>query len=395
MHNAFALCRRVRGAAVVALVAGGLGLVAACGGDGVSGPTIGGPAAPNGLASCAPTPVLTVSPIELSQIYEFTPLGNLNPSGHVFPTDHMYFYTRAAAGGLREEVPLRFPGNGRVGNVMVQKFLAPTPHFDYTVSFFPCADLRIYFAHVTELLPSFAAKVGSMDVSCNAPYTTGGITVQQCYKDVSIEVAAGDTFALTRGGDFGAYDRRTPALGFINQVRIGGSGDFGQLHTVCPVDYFEPGVRDGLRALLGRFGQSVHRTIEPVCGEIMQDKPNTAQGRWFYDNSPTEDAHLALVHDNVDPTQAVFSVGTSVPGLTSGTYAFAPNMSAADHVNVDFGQVTADGAIFCYETQFPRIRRVLVQLLTGSRLRIEASSATTCGPMSTWVFTPSAAEFSR
>ncbi len=390
MHNESSMWGRLRRAASGATAVGVLCLAVACGSEG-----IGGPPSPSGLARCAPVPFLTVSPIDISQIYEFTPLGNLNPTGHVFPSDHMYFYTRAAGAGLRESVPLRFPGNGVVANVMVQKFLAPVPHNDYTVSFFPCADLRVYFAHVTELLPDFASKVGSMDVSCNAPYTTGGITVQQCYKEVSIEVAAGDTFALSRGGDFGAYDRRTTPLAFINSSRIGGSGEFGQLHTVCPLDYFEAGVRDGLRALLGRFGQTMHRTIEPVCGEIMQDKPNTAQGRWFFDNSPMEDAHLALVHDNVDPSRAVFSVGTSVPGLASGTYDFVPGAPAGDHLNVDFGSVTSDGSTYCYQTAFPKVRRVLVQLVSATRLRIEGSSATSCGPVSTWTFSPSAVEFSR
>ncbi|MFN8581258.1 MAG: hypothetical protein U0163_09820 [Gemmatimonadaceae bacterium] len=366
-------------------------LLAACGTDGA-----GGPAGPEALASCTTSPMLTVPPVDPSQISELTPLGNLNPSGHVFPSDHMYIYTRPLGNGLgTEQVPLRWPGTGVVTNVMQQRFLAPTPHADYTITFFPCADLRVYFAHVATLRPEFAATVGSMDVSCNAPYTTGGITVQQCYKNVTIPVVAGDTFATGGGGDFGAYDRRTAPLAFINQTRIGGDGPYGQLHTVCPLDYFEPNVRVALEAKLGRWGLTQRRTIAPVCGTIMQDVPNTAQGRWFFDATQTEDPHLALVHDNVDPTQAVFSVGTSVPGLSVGTYSFTPSPTAAGHHNVDFGLVTADGAVYCYDTSFPTARRVLVQLVTASRLRIEGASGATCGAGPSWSMSSAAAEYSR
>jgi hypothetical protein len=52
-----------------------------------------GPTAPSGVAACSGTQVLTVSPVVLGVLQAIVPLGNLNPSGHVFPTDHVYLYT--------------------------------------------------------------------------------------------------------------------------------------------------------------------------------------------------------------------------------------------------------------------------------------------------------------
>jgi hypothetical protein len=52
------------------------------------------------------------------------------------------------------------------------------------------------------------------------------------------------------------------------------------------------------------FGRGVRRTAEPVCGQLMQDVPGSAQGRWYMGSSDMDDRNLALVHDNVIPTLA-------------------------------------------------------------------------------------------
>src|SRR5262245_41430638 len=63
-------------------------IIAAC--NGGSSP-IGPPAA--SLATCAPgTAVFTVPPVALNGVMGWVPLGNLNPPGHTFPTDHQYLY---------------------------------------------------------------------------------------------------------------------------------------------------------------------------------------------------------------------------------------------------------------------------------------------------------------
>ncbi len=95
------MSRMVRGIAARWLCALCTGLVAGCG-DGGVGPE-------DELAGCGEAPFLTVSPMALSDIREIAPLGNLNPPGHVFPTDHIYFYPPNAPGGT-QSVPLASPG---------------------------------------------------------------------------------------------------------------------------------------------------------------------------------------------------------------------------------------------------------------------------------------------
>src|SRR5262249_52499765 len=42
----------------------------------------------------ATTALLNTSPVDLTQVTGVVPLGNLNPSGHTFPSPHFYFYLR-------------------------------------------------------------------------------------------------------------------------------------------------------------------------------------------------------------------------------------------------------------------------------------------------------------
>src|SRR5712672_3030835 len=94
----------------LSIVAAAVFVVAvACSKD-ASGPNL------SGLATCGPATLLTVTPMDLSDIREIAPLGNLNPPGHTFPTDHIYFY--AAAG---PSVPIVAPGAIRITQALLQK----------------------------------------------------------------------------------------------------------------------------------------------------------------------------------------------------------------------------------------------------------------------------------
>ena len=105
---------------------------------------------------------------------------------------------------------------------------------------------------------------------------------------------------------------------------------------------------------------------------------NTAQGRWFFDATTADDHHLALVHDNVDPTQGVFSMGTSVPSIPVSTYPFTPLPSGK--VNADFNRVTADGSVYCYAViSWSGPLHILVQMPTATTLRIVGVPGATCG----------------
>jgi hypothetical protein len=116
-----------------------LGVLTGCGDDGTGLPT--------GLEACGSPPFLTVSPLAFGDIHEIAPLGNLNPPGHVFPTDHIYFYTSGFIGSGTRSVPLVSPSDVVTTEVTVNRRTA-------------------------NLAPSFAARVGTLGGSCDPPVGT-------------------------------------------------------------------------------------------------------------------------------------------------------------------------------------------------------------------------------
>lgn len=357
---------------------------------------------PKGLANCQGTAFLTVAPIDPADIGEIAPLGNMSPPYHTLPTDHLYLNTTPVSPGVATVANVVAPGDLVIVEVTRQTRTGSgsSNGVNYGMRFFPCADVVMYFAHLITLSPALTSQVGQF-TQCEPPFTSGGITSVECSKRVEISLVAGAPIG-TAGGtafpgiDYGGADRRTPELAFINPARSYGSGQaFGQNHTICPVDYFVPGVADALRPKFGRNG--VQRTIAPVCGAIMLDVPNTAQGRWYFNTSGQDDPHLALAHDNGDPRIGVISVGTSIPSLPTGAKEFTPATSG--RVNLDFPLVANDGSIYCYDTFSPNppppLRHVLIQVTSATQLRIEGVIGATCGDPSTWAFTGEARVFTR
>ncbi len=351
---------------------------------------------PKGLANCGASPMLTVSPVDIGSIRDLTPLGNINPPAHTLPTDHLYFY--APFTGTRVQIPILSPGDVVVSEVSrLTRLSGPPSVIEYSMVFFPCADLNLYFGNVV-LTTELEARIGAFE-NCQQS-SNGGNTFESCTKRLNLKLTAGSLIG-TMGGDngntidFGGYDRRVPQLPFINPARSYGNGtEFGHNRTICPVDYFVPSVASALRAKLGT--DRLRRTVEPLCGTIMQDLPNTAQGRWFFNETMQDDPHLGLVHDNIDPRIAVISVGNSIPSLPTRYWGFTP--AASGRVNADFSRVTADGQTYCYQTfvgATSPIRHVLIQLISATRVRIEGFTGALCGDPSTWAFTAGAREFAR
>ncbi len=337
------------------------------------------------MSSCPSGAFLTTSPVPVNVLGSIAPLGNLNPSGHVFPSDHTYWGMPSGYHGTLPTIVA--PGNitivqaGRQSN---QTGGQPVV-YDYTLRFYACSDVMFYFYHMSALSSALLSQIGSFDKSCDTPYSTGGTNFQQCNADVAIPVAAGAALGVLGTGagsgisDFGAYDTRVAPLSFVDPGRVIGQS----LQTVCPIDYFVPAVADSLRALLSGYSGN-RRTVAPLCGTIMQDVPNTAQGRWYFDQTTMEDHHLALVHDNADPTVGVISMGTSVPSVPVSTYPFTPLPTGK--VNADFNRVTADGSIYCYQNSsqlglmyWQNSIHVLVQMPTATTIKIVGMPGPTCG----------------
>lgn len=360
------------------------------------------------------SPLFDVSPVQMSDLLGIVPLGNMAPPQHTFPTQHLYFFIRRAGPDPTDFnsppaiVPVFAPGRIWLTSVATSEHLSASPPFtDYSFSFQPCRQFQAYFIHVQSLTDSLLEEIGAFDVGrCNS-YSTGGESFRRCEKRVAIEMQAGEQIGTTgRTGqnalDFGAYDGRVAPLEYANPSRHRSAPDgFDQLHVVYAIDYYRPDVGDELRSRLGVHSQGRPRTVQPVCGEVEQDRPGTAQGKWYrlgVAESFPEDPHLALVHDNVDPTIGAFSIGASFPGLGSGVYHFTPQDSG--RVNLDFGGVSADGGRYCYDALSVRggpvtpPRTIILELTTDESLRIEAQDAAACGS-GPWTFLSDPAEFER
>lgn len=329
------------------------------------------------LSSCEGSEFFTALPMALDDFRGLVPLGTLNPSGHTFPTDHLYFYIRLADSGGPASVNVYAPGNVRITEISASEHLSANPSYtDYTITFYPCLELHSYFGHVQSLSATLSAQIGSLAGNCET-YSTGGENFSSCSKTVNIDVTAGTLFGTTgRSGqlalDFGLYDSRITPEGFANQDRFTTSCPY----TVCPVDYFSASLKTDLEARFSSYTGETQRTAEPVCGEVGQDVAGTSQGVWFLPNISTypEDPHLALAHDNITPSIAVFSVGTSLTGVDSGTYTFTPVDSGV--VNRDFSDVPVDDNIYCYETEEGTV--FLLQLANTTTLHIQKLDQANC-----------------
>ena len=113
--------------------------------------------------------------------------------------------------------------------------------------------------------------------------------------------------------DLEAYSLAAKPLAFANPDRYFSDLDL-RLNVVCPFDGFTPEAKAEQMSRIGGYdGQP--RTVEPLCGEVMQDVPGTAQGNWFAGgfagpvDCPNE---LSLVHDYIDPTKSAISVGRTI-----------------------------------------------------------------------------------
>ncbi len=312
------------------------------------------------------------SPVDISKFNNIVPLGNLNPSGHVFPTDHIYFYQN-----FFSSTSLVAPGQATITRISAsQNLTAQTT--DYGIYLKPCSHFEAYFMHVTsitqKLLDAFVAPY-----SWDNSYSTGGSNYRNYGRNVSIEIESGEVIGTFLGTnnhpsfDLGAYDSRIN-LNFVNP-----SARMNSLHTVCPIDYFSNTVKSTLYNYF-MSGNGTKRTIEPICGTIDQDVVGTAQGIWLLTGTTqvsNEDPHLALVHDNLNPNYAVFSVGTSVTGsgLNPGVYQFMP--STTDPWNKDFNLVVPE-EVYCYQITNPPMS-ILIQLPSPTILKIAKNSSDVCG----------------
>lgn len=334
--------------------------------------------------------LFTVFPLKESDYDSITPLGNLNPTGHTFPTDHLY----VQVSGLEKY-------GYESGNPANRKaLLAPTDMYitkiakseeiggiaDYAIEFSPCRDALGKFGHVGSLSPKIKDEIAKINTKCDE-YSTGGNNYKNCeYPSLKIQVKAGEEIGGAGDGrsamlDIWMSDYREPQIKRANPSRW----DAGRNYVSCFLDYYPITQNDTFYDLL-RGPNGDKRTKEPRCGTVEVDVAGTAQGVWFYNlqgQIQQEDEHLALAWDNIQTDKQVFSVGTAGQngGVKSGAYSFVPKTDG--QVDHDFSQVSADGNVYCYDTaninQQGAKKAILLTMPSAQKLRLKSAPTATCG----------------
>lgn len=260
-----------------------------------------GVAAAAGEAAFTLAPVFTVAPLEIRDVREIIPLGNLNPRhGHVFPTDHIYFDYGGQAG-----LPVRAPVAGAVFAVLDQSV----------------GDLKLEIRvneHLCYYLAHLVLEPGIVNGS---------------------RVSTGQVVGRTSGRshlDLGAYDDRVRLSGFSNPARYPAS----TLHAVAPLALFAEPVRSPLYARVRRDGPDRD-------GRIDFDRPGRLVGNWFHESlagnessrgtPETWSKQLAFVYDVRIPVEVRIAIGGTV--APAGTYALPAGVPDPTTVSADSGLV--------------------------------------------------------
>ena len=288
------------------------------------------------------------------------PLGLLSPPNHVTPTSHIYYHlNRDTSGGGHGydrpplEVDVHAPGNVRVLeiNSSTSWVNGVLSYVDYDVLFAPCRSQLYDLIHVSTLNPELAALYEAATSTRCDEYGSAQSQYRFCQSTLELDITVGTVIGTTGGKvsaalDLEAYDLAAEPLAFANPNRYSSDLDL-RLKVVCPFDGFTPEARAEQMSRIGGYDRQP-RTVEPLCGEVMQDVPGTAQGNWFtgsFDGHVDWSKELSLVHDYIDPTKSAISVGGTI--VESGLWLF--DAEDAGTVNRDFDQVVPDGRVYCYQ----------------------------------------------
>jgi hypothetical protein len=118
----------------------------------------------------------TVTPIDITDLLAIVPLGNLNPTGHVFPSDHMYL----SCFSNKSSLDVRSPGNVRIVRItrIHMNAGAFNDHYEYKIAM-GSQNSFMYWDHIINISARLLAAANNFSgATCNPIYTTGGSSYQ-------------------------------------------------------------------------------------------------------------------------------------------------------------------------------------------------------------------------
>ncbi len=282
----------------------------------------------------------SVSPVDLDRIAILTPLGSLNPPGHVLPTDHVYFYQvdfdHRPAVSPTASLPVFAPATGAVN------FLHQQGATDSKVQFAVTREFSYYLDHVVL-----------------RPGLTLGTIVQ-----------AGEQVGTTMPGgtlDLGAVDSRVTLPGLLVPERY----PWSTRHAVSPWKYFVEPLRSTIYARLRRHPATADkdgRIDYGVAGRLAGDPFHASISAEHQPAGPaTWPESLAFVADYYDPSQVRISIGGTID--TPGVWGIPPAAPRPEDVTVQSGRIV-------YRLRYLQSTGVqrglmVVEMLSDTRLRVQ------------------------
>jgi hypothetical protein len=349
-----------------------------------------GPGCPKSLSG-----VFTKSFVDPEKILALRPLGSTDGMGHILPMDHTEFTFKAA---VDEKIPVYAPTQITITKIAKHTDYSAdgtplTTQSNYMFDFTICRGVTGWSEFIHELSPDIQS------VWDKAKKTHDEGPLNQGAKAVNDTARAGITL---KAGLLLGYTNTEPSLALSiydtrskpNDVNASYYGNNQRIvNAVCFTDLYAGDLKNTLNAKYGyyedRQGSTpgfTPRTIEPRCGQVIQNITGTVQGDWFAnrakkdENLESEGKTISFIHNNYDPSLAEISIGGNIVPNPQ-TFAFKP--SHAGIVGREFSETQA-GETYCYKNAPARPgfifvpanndSRVLVKLLDEHHLKIEVQT---------------------
>lgn len=291
-------------------------------------------------------PLFSVIPMELGDFRSFRPLGFINPPIHIFGAKHSNFTINLPGETPKTGLLVKFPSDATVTQITTT--YGDQGDTGYQVTFYPCEQFKSYLFHLETIADTLAQDIAKDQGKCQE-FNFGNSKTKKCEKKTALKVKAGDPVGTNDrfgGVDWGAVDYRV-----INKFANPDRYDRDYPSYTSPIAYLTPENKTLMENKLRSLDGSVKRTAEPIYGTIAQDIAGTAQGNWFigdksFKNQQDFSPFMALLHDYIDPSQPIISMGNSVTGVKMGLYSFEPQSTGT--TNRDFKDIKSDGNVYCF-----------------------------------------------
>jgi len=103
----------------------------------------------------------TTYPVDMDDVSEITPLGNLGPPGHTFPTEHPHLHM-GEEGRTGKAFNIFSPADVYLTTVAWSEGIGQDPR-DYVVYFALCKDVIGYYNHIKSVSPELQAIIDKYD----------------------------------------------------------------------------------------------------------------------------------------------------------------------------------------------------------------------------------------